>query len=235
MDRVLKVATLEIKRKKFIRELVISLVILTGLSILSYFVLPYSINESRLSIIPETFLQTIPYLILVLSSISLTQEFSNKTDKMIFTGIFSRKEIIISKLVSFIFISVICLLFYELTEVIGRTFEIGSLLTHLCTFLIYTFTIGSFILMISTITSNFIITGVVGYVLYFDLILVLFSQALESKRSEILTNIIEHLPFYIANTGFFARQYTFYQSIIMTGCGLLFFVITCVIINKKSI
>lgn len=235
MDRVLKVVTLEIKRKKFIRELVISLVTLTGLSFLSYFVLPYSINESRLAIIPETFLQTIPYLILVLSSISLTQEFSNKTDKMIFSGIFSRNEIIISKLLSFIFISVICLLFYELTEVIGRTFEIGSLLTHLCTFLIYTFTIGSFILMISTITSNFIITGVVSYVLYFDLILVLFSQALESKRSEILTNIIEHLPFYIANTGFFAGQYTFYQAIIMMGCGLLFFVITCVIMNKKGL
>ncbi|GKU25027.1 ABC transporter permease [Clostridium folliculivorans] len=235
MDRLLKVATLEIKRKKFIRELIISLVILTALSFLGYYVLIYFTSESHLSTIPETFLQTIPYIILVFSSVSLTQEFSNKTDRMIFTGIFSRREIIISKLVSIIFISVMCLVFYELTEVVGRTFEIRALLTHLCTFLIYSFTIGSFILMISTITSNFIITGVIGYILYFDLILVLFSQALESKRSEVLTKVIEQLPFYIANTGFFVGHYTFYQAIIMISCGLLFFVITCVIINKKSL
>lgn len=235
MDRLLKVATLEIKRKKFIRELVISLVILAVLSLLSYYVVIFFTSESHLSIISQIFLQTIPYIILVLSSVSLTQEFSNKTDKMIFTGIFSREEIIISKLVSIIFISAIGLVFYELTEVLGRTFEIEALFTHLCTFLIYSFTIGSFILMISTITSNFIITGVIGYVLYFDLILVLFSQALESKRSEVLTKVIEQLPFYTANTGFFAGYYTLYQSIIMIGSGLLFFVSTCVIINKKSL
>ncbi|MBK1813313.1 ABC transporter permease [Clostridium sp. YIM B02505] len=235
MDRLLKVATLEIKRKRFMRELITALVTLCVLSFLSYYVSVYFSSELHLSTIPETFLQTIPYIILVLSSILLTQEFSNKTDKMIFTGIFRREEIIISKLISIIFISVICLAFYELTEVLGRTFEIGALLTHLCTFLIYSFTIGSFILMISTITSNLIITGVIGYVLYFDLILVLFTQALESKKSEVLSKVIEQLPFYIANTGFFAGHYTFYQGIIMISCGLLFFVITCVIINKKSL
>lgn len=227
MERVLKVITLDIKKKGFLKNLMISLFSLTCILFLSCI-------KSGISRMPSMLLGIIPYIILVVYSFSLTQEFTNKTDKIIFTGIFSRNEIVISKLVSFIITSIICFVFYEIIAIICNTFNSNILLNNLWTFFLYSFTLGSFILLVSVITSNFIITGIVGYVLYFDLILELFNQALSSNRSIILKSVIRSLPFYIANTGLLAGNYTVNQSIIMIIYGMLFLGAACVIINRKN-
>lgn len=190
--------------------------------------------NGKIKDIPQMLFMLVPYIILVISSFSLTQEFANKTDKMIFTGIFSRNEIMVSKLISFIFTSVICFMFYEIISLVLNTFDSKMLLDNFCLFVIYAFTLGSFILMVSAITSNFIITGIVGYVLYFDLILALLNQALSSGRSEAAKHIIRNLPFYIANTGFMPGKYTLNQSIIMLCSGVLFLGAACAIINIKN-
>lgn len=233
MDRALKVITLELKRKKFIRDIVFSLIGLTALSFLSYFLIK-TLQESELSVVPMTFLQLVPYIILVICSFSLTQEFTNKTDKVVFTGIFTRNEIVFSKLISFLTTSLICYVWYELLNCIVGGIKAELLLVNSGTFLIYAFTLGSFILLVSVISSNFIVTGIVTYVLYFDLILAIFKQALESDRSEAVKQIIVNLPFYIANTGFSIGTYTAKETIIMLMCGSLFLTVACVIINRKN-
>ncbi len=234
MERALKVITLDIKKKKFLRNLLISLFTMAGISFLNYIVLS-KYEMCRIEDIPSMILNTIPFVILAISSFSLNQEFSNKTDKMIFTGVFSRNEIMISKLMSFVFASIICFAFYEIICIICKTFNLDILLDNLYAFIVYAFTLGSFILLVSAITSNFIVTGIIGYVLYFDLILALFGQALASRGNEMLKKVIEKLPFYIANTGFYAGTYTTHQLIILISCGILFLGIACVIINRKNI
>ncbi|QAA35339.1 ABC transporter permease [Clostridium manihotivorum] len=235
MERVLSYSILEIKKKKFMRDLFTSLIAFTAYAVLVYLVSFNLAKTGDLQDIPRNFLMLIPYLILVLSSYSLNQEFSNHTDKVIFTGVFTRSEVLASKLLSLIFTSLISFLFYEVLEVITGSFEVKLIIPHLLTFIIYSFVISSFILMVSTMTSNFIVTGVIGYVLYFDLILALFSNALESTNSELMRKVIPELPFYIANTGFVRGSYSLHQGLVMLMWGLLFFVISCVIINKKAI
>lgn len=219
--------TLDIKKKGFLKSLMIYLFMAVCISGL------LCIN-GKIKDVPPTIFMLVPYIILVISSFSLTQEFADKTDKMIFTGIFSRNEIMVSKLISFIFTSVICFMFYEIASLVLNTFDSKMLLDNFCLFVIYAFTLGSFILMVSAITSNFIITGIVGYVLYFDLILALLNQALSSGRSEAAKHIIRDLPFYIANTGFMLGKYTLNQSIIMLGSGVIFLGAACAIINIKN-
>jgi len=233
LERVLRIITLDIKRKKLIKGLMILLFIITGILFSNYFLL-HSIGMCEINEVPSMLLHIIPFVTLVISSFSLTQEFSNKTDKMIFTGIFNRNEIVISKLMGFIITSIVFFVFYGVTCIVCNTFNVNILINDLWVFLLYAFTIGSFILLVSAITSNFIITGIVGYVLYFDLTLVLLNQALASKKNQVLKQVIRKLPFYIANTGFYGGNYTTEQSIIMISFGVLFLGTACVIINRKN-
>ncbi len=229
MERFFKITTLEIKKKKFLKGIVKSflLAIIPGLLLNSIFI--------EKNLIPQIVLKLNSFIILIFSSYSLTQEFSNRTDKIIFTGIFKRTEIMFSKWISFIVITTICFVFYEVISVMCNTFESRFLINNFITFIIYTFTISSFILLVSVITSNFIVTGITCYMLHFDLILVLFNNALGSDGNELIKEIIRNSPFYIANTGFNKGMYTVTEGIIMIGFGIIFFVLACVIMNRKNI
>ncbi|MFT5873130.1 MAG: ABC-2 type transport system permease protein [Clostridium sp.] len=227
MKRILKVITLDIKKKRFLKNLIISLFALTCILFLSF-------GKGGMTTIPLMLLQLISFILLVIYSVSLTQEFENKTDKIIFAGIFSRNEIMVSKIISFIVTSIICFIFYEIVSIICNTFNSNIFFNELNVFFLYAFTLGSFILLISAITPNAILTGIIGYVMYFDLILALLNQALVSSRNEMLKCVILNSPFYIANTGFYIGNYTACQSIIMISCGILFLGSACVIINRKN-
>ena len=180
------------------------------------------------------FLSIVPYIILVNACISLTMEFENKTDKTIFTGIFSRTEIIISKLISFIVQIVVCFIAYELITLAFGTFGYKAAIDSFITFIIYAFTMGSFALLLSAITSNGILTGLITYTLHFDLMLTLLGKILERNDSKILKLIVNNSSFYIANTGFKLGKYTFQQALVMIISGILFLLGSCVIINKKN-
>lgn len=236
LKRILNVLTLEIKRKNFIKNIVISMVILIPI-----FLLLLIIDKS--TYISFVVLTAIPYIWLTNFCFSLAKEFENKTDRIIFTGIFSRSEIIISKLISFCMMALVYLIFYEIIAVIfsiyggqgtSNLLNIKTLGNNLYVFLIYAFTIGSFILLVSACTANGIFTGIITYVLYFNLILVLLAQALSSSKNETLKCIIRNSPFYNANIGFYSLKYNFNQSMVMLISGSIFLIATCIIINKKN-
>ncbi|WPC39384.1 ABC transporter permease [Clostridium sp. JS66] len=228
MERVLKLITLDIRKKGFFKNLIISLFVVACILFLIC-------AKGEVIAMPKMMLQIISYILLVIFSFSLTQEFSNKTDKMIFTGIFSRIEIMFSKLSSFIIAAIVCFIFYEILSIACNTFNSKMLLNNLCAFIVFAFTLGTFELLVSVFSSNFLLAGIIGYVLYFDLILALLNQALGPGRSEAVKHVIKSLPFYIANTGFYSGGYTVNQSIIMICCGVLFLVAACVVINRKDI
>jgi len=237
LKRILNVLTLEMKRKNFIKNKVISLVILIPILLLLLIM-------DKSTDISSVVITTIPYIWLTSFCFSLTQEFENKTDKIIFTGIFSRSEIIISKLLSFCMMALVHFIFYEILVVIfsiyggqgtSNLLNIKTLGNNLYAFLIYAFTIGSFILLVSACTTNGIFTGIITYVLYFDLVLALLSQALWSSKNETLKCVIRNSPFYNANMGFYHLKYNFNQSMVMLISGSIFLIATCIIINKKNI
>lgn len=228
MNRIASIAALEIRKKGFLKYLIISMISLI-------FILSLVHLEDKTLQVPVSMPKLISYILLVIYSFSLTQEFQNKTDKIVFTGIFTRNEIIISKLISFIGASFICFVFYEITSIIYKTFDYKILFNDFLVFIVYSFTLGSFILLVSVITSSFIVTGIVSYILYFDLILALMEQAMASHRGEFLKSIIRNLPFYTANSGFYRMNYTVNNYIFMVVSGILFLILACVIINRKNI
>lgn len=91
LERVLKIITLDIRKKGFFKNLLICLFAVACILFLIC-------AKGEVQAMPKMMLQIISYILLVIFSFSLTQEFSNKTDKMIFTGVFSRIEIMLSKL-----------------------------------------------------------------------------------------------------------------------------------------
>ncbi|WP_251861145.1 ABC transporter permease [Clostridium sp. Marseille-Q2269] len=229
LEKFLNIITLDIRKKGYFRSVIIPLV-----SIICILFFSCTLIKENITIIPRILLTIIPYIILANYSFSLTQEFTNKTDKIIFTGIFSRNDIIISKLISFVVISVVCFVVYEIISIICNTFRFQILFNTLCSFIIYGFTLGAFILLVSVLTSNSIITGIVTYIFYFDLIILLFNQVLASNINKGIKNIIENSPSYIANTGFYVGKYNMNQSIVMITFGIIFLILSCVIINTKN-
>ncbi|WP_050608190.1 hypothetical protein [Clostridium niameyense] len=230
MERILSIIGLEINKKGFLKKLILSLIIIMGILFLSII-----ITKEKINTVPAMLLKVISYVILANYSVSLTEEFTNKTDKIIFTGIFTRSEIMTSKLIKFIYINIISFIFYEITLILSNSFNKEVFLNNFYAFIIYAFTLGSFILLVSSITSSTIITGVISYILYFDLTLIMLSQALIFIKSQLIRNIIENSPFYIVNTGFYLGNYTGKQSILMIIYGLIFLSMYCAIINKKDI
>lgn len=237
MQRVMRVLTLDMKMKGFFKGTVISLLILLGVLLVGIEgeILFLNYPKAAIKATASAFLSLLPYIILVTLSISLTREFENRTDKTIFTGIFTRTEIIISKLMSFVATSLVCCVFYIIISIIFGEVSFKGAANSVITFIIYTFALGSFTLLVSVITSNGIITGMIIYALHFDLSLALLGQAIASTKSLFVKRAIENLPFFIANTGFKAGAYTFQQAFIMIFCGVLALVATFVIINKKNI
>lgn len=237
MERNLTVVSLEFKKKNFIKNILISVTVLIPILFLC-FIIDKSIDISNIV------LGTVPYMILVNGCFCLTQEFTNKTDKIIFTGVFKRYEIMISKLFSSFITSLIYFIFFQIVLILYNLFinqdishliSFTTLINNLYVFFIYTFTLSSFMLLVSVVTSNSIFTGIITYVFYFDLIIALLSNAVESSGNKMVTILIEKLPFYIAVTGFNNLNYTFNQSIVMIVSGCIFFVIACAIINRKNI
>lgn len=237
MERILTVVSLEFKRKKFIKNILISISVLIPILFLC-FIIDKSIDISNIV------LGTVPYMILGNGCFCLTQEFTNKTDKIIFTGVFKRYEIMISKLFNSFITSLIYFIFFQIALILYNLFinqDISQLISfttvinNLYVFFIYTFTLSSFMLLVSVVTSNSIFTGIITYVFYFDLIITLLSNVVESSSNKMVTILIEKLPFYIAVTGFNNLNYNFNQSIVMIVSGCIFFVIACAIINKKNI
>ncbi|WP_179116553.1 hypothetical protein [Clostridium botulinum] len=111
MERILRIILLEIKKKKFIKSLLISMVVMVPLLIL-FTGINKSIDSSRIV------LSISPYLILANGCFCLTQDFSNKTDRIIFTGVFKKWEVLVSKLMSLFFIGLSYIAFYEIVLVL---------------------------------------------------------------------------------------------------------------------
>lgn len=238
MYRTFKLAQLELKKPKTIKNLIFTIAM--------FLILSYILNiNTGIAFVPQTFKLYIPHIFLFNTFFILGCEFENNTDKVIFTGIFKRHEILLSKMFSMIIKGIIVWLSYVLLNVIINVFVVQDpnftlinidLLKSLISIIIYSFSIGSIMFLISVITSNSKLSGIFVYFLFYDLTYVLIANAVESKSlSENIKYILINSPSYIANPGVVGNGYNLLQSMILLVTGIICLYITNLLLNKKQI
>lgn len=238
MVKILNILLLETKKKDF-HKTIFYKNLLAGIFIFySLFILANSIKINL--DVPTVFLRLIPILIVVNNCFILVQEFTQRTDKFMFTGIYTRSEVILSKLAYIILQSFILYLMYVIVVSINfpsalpladtiRMIEITLI------FLLNGATLGVFILFLSVLFKNGVIVGVITYLLFFDLLHQLLSQAALTTDHGIIKFLLQHTPFIITNTGLYILHYSLsnYISLVIWNIILLF--ITLKVIKNKEI
>lgn len=235
-ERSIRVVTLETRKPGFYKNTVL---LLTMFAILCFFALKICAHFGLIPNVSILYIQILPYLIIFFNCFILTQEFSNHTDKQIFSGIYNRTEILVAKLSSICLQSLILSLIFIVLIVLfpdnASALEATNAVNIILVFGGYGFIAGTFILMLSVITLNGFITGIVTYLLFFDLFQQLLRQASASISNPFFSMLINNSPFLVANTGLLSLQYDPGQlaSLIVWGC--IFLLITRTLLIRKNI
>ncbi len=82
-------------------------------------------------------------------------------------------------------------------------------------FLLYGLCLGTFILLISTITFSSVFSFLITYVFYGGMIQSLILLVGEKHRNEIIRELVQNTPFYIATYGFQNQSYTNYEMVLL--------------------
>lgn len=235
MNRAIKILKLELSKPKSIR----------GLFGIMFIFLIFSCITDKVAEIPINFLNLLPYIILLSSFYVLGVEFQDKTDKIIFSCSYKRYEILISKLIYAVIKSLIAGLIYLIINFvinlylgtsIVKIFSIKQISIFCLTIILYSIVITSCIFLITLLTGNGKITGVIVYILFFDITNALLGEALKSSSiSKSIAFLIENSPFYVANSGLVSSYYSFTQVIFMLLLGAISLSSSFILLNKRSI
>ncbi|MDQ0555979.1 ABC-2 type transport system permease protein [Paeniclostridium ghonii] len=186
-------------------------------------------------------LNIIPYFVLSNGCFVTASEFTNNTDKIIFTGIYNRKDILISKL-SYLIISSIISLILAISSLYITSFFIDIsrlnstfIMSALKVTLLYTFTVGSFMILVSIISRSSIFTGIITYILFFDLTFTILGSIVGGTKDKLILNLIQFNPLYLSELGFTVFHYNLNQSISMFISGIFFFALACFILDRIDI
>ncbi len=235
MSRTIKIFKLELNKPKNMRNLFI----------IMFAFLIFSCITENIKEVPSNFLGSIPYIILLSSFYVLGIEFQAKTDKIIFSCSYTKNEIMFSKLICIVVKSFIIGIFYIIINYainlylgtnLNSIFSINQILNFFINLTIYSVMITSCIFLITLLTGNGKITGVIIYILFFDLIHTLLSQALNSSSiSKSTAFLIENSPFYTANLGLVTNNYSFVQITFILISSASCILLSHIILNKRCI
>lgn len=235
MNRSIKILKLELSKPKSIRGLFCTIFIFLILSCIT----------ENVSEIPSNFSMFLPYIILISSFYVLGVEFQDKTDKIIFSAAYTRNEILISKLVYIVIKALIAGSAYIIINFainlylgipVSDIFSIKQILYIFLAILLYSVMITSCIFLITLLTGNGKITGVMIYILFFDITTALLGQALNSSSiSRSVAYVIGNSPFYVANGGLINSYYSFIQVIAMLALSAVCLSLSFILLNRRSI
>lgn len=235
MDRAIRIFKLELSKPKTIRNLFICM----------FAFLAFSCITDDISSIPFTFFRFAPYVILISSFSILGVEFESKTDKIMFSSKYTRNEILISKLISVVIKSLIVGLGYIIVNyainvylgtTIGDIFSAKQLISIFTSSILYSATITPCIFLSSLLTNNGKVSGILIYILFFDIINALLANALQSSRiSRTVAFLLENSPFYVANGGLVYSHYSLIQVVFMLILGVFCLSVSSVLLNRRSI
>ena len=235
MNRVFNILKLELNKPKNIRNLFITIVVFLIVSCFTNYI----------SNIPSNFLGYMPYVIIISSFYILGVEFESKTDKIVFSSKYTRTEILISKLVSVLIKSIIVAIIFLVVNYainiylkvpISNILTIKQIVNIFASTILYAFTMTCIIFLVTLVTKNGKATGVIMYILFFDLMNSLLANALGSSSiSKTTAYLIENTPFYAANMGVKNGYYSLTQVVFMLAFGIVAFLASNIFLNRKSI
>lgn len=193
------------------------------------------------------FFRVVLFIIIYYSSVMLSKEFKFGTVKNLFTGAFTRVEILVEKLLVVmqlgLFLGIISRLLniaiiYYLTGTISMSDIINENTVYsLIIYLIISLVIGSFALLITLITKNQNATLIYTFLFFavFQYFMPLFIMINSQKNLSIIDEIITKLPNYVIYTWAEIWQFTGLELIVMFAYVVIFFIPSIFIISKKSL
>lgn len=209
------------------------------------------IHRKPKSFLPENyqfeFFRVVLFIIIYYSSVMLSKEFKFGTAKILFTGIFTRVEILSEKLLVImklgLFLGIISrllniVIIYNLTGTISMSDIFNeNTIYALIIYLIISLVIGSFGLLITLITKSQNSTLVYNFLFFavFQYFMPLFIMLNSKKSLSIIDEIITKLPNYLIYTWVEMWQFTNVELIAMLAYGSIFLIPSIFIISKKSL
>lgn len=180
-------------------------------------------------------------LLFIYSAKALGDEFDLKTSTQVFTSKVSRLKIVISKLLSILVLGVILGI---VNTVVSSVFKVAlhdsltlnvvlnDLWINLYLYLIYSFVIGSFAFIITSIYLTSI-SGIVGNFVGFMILPNVI--ALISAKVPSLDWITNRIPFYAADNMISNRVYGPYEIMSLIVSGIIFITIAAIVVAKKDL
>jgi len=186
------------------------------------------------------------YMVLIYyCSKSLSGDFESGTYKTLFTSIYSRNQVLFSKLLMNLQIAVlIWILVQLLNPIIGfiinqkygmeKFFSIDTL-NSLLIFICIGFVIGSYTLLLTTITFSLLNTFITAFpTIWFFYFFTPLIFSVEEQLTGIWS-IIKYIPFYTIGVGIFKESLSVGQLIQLFIWGIVFLITSIVVINRRDI
>ncbi|ACM60212.1 ABC-2 type transport system permease protein [Caldicellulosiruptor bescii] len=171
-------------------------------------------------------------------------DYEYKTHKFLFTGKLSRSQIILYKMLSIFFLALIFNFIYFFIYTISSVIESESItikislkeiLLSLSSFLIYFISVGSFSILVGTISLNFAITLLLSYICFNDFISNLISLLASKCKIDLIRNIMKYNPFGLAIKIFYTQKFSELEFLSLILYSIISLLITIVVINKKDL
>lgn len=245
MHNLLKLSWLNVKNKMFSKIFLFAIACSFAYPLLWVFAVPKKFQLGLYYSEMGRFM----YVIILYAAVSLLRDdIRNNTTKTVFTGIFNRTEIMISKAISLVIWGFIFALLLEINNItvsaiLYKTIGINGFLgvNHLQLFINYiviTFSMGSLMLLIASIAFNDN-KNILFYILMFGMVN-FFTAAIVTmvhRQPELKTKFAAYMatPFY--NVVELASGWDFNAQAIFTNVlwGIVFMSIAALIINRREI
>ncbi|WP_064530581.1 ABC transporter permease, partial [Clostridium saccharobutylicum] len=213
-----------------------NIICIAFLLVLLYLVPPYHMEVDKTK---GVMMSLIPMLMIIYFSHVLTNDFENKTYKTIFTGGITRVQVLISKYITLLAISILLCFIYKIFLCIAQVIEIGSfnldLKSSIPIFILYATSIGSFAMLIMSVTLNFKFTFMITFVLFNDFVSNFINIIAKELKVGVIQRIVENVPFKLATNGFQMQSYSTNEIYAILVSSIIFFSVASFIIAKRDL
>ncbi len=180
-------------------------------------------------------------VLIVFAAKSLADEFQLKTSTQIFTSKRSRTEIVISKVLSIVLLSLIIAVIGSiiligfkifLGEAMSINIALKDIWTEVYTFVVYAFVVSSFAVLVAVINLNTTSTIVMNFVAFWIAPNVI---SMFTSRYAKLEKIFNYIPFYSADSLTSYHNVQVMAVISIIAFGFIFLIASTITINKKDL
>ncbi|WAM33126.1 ABC transporter permease [Caldicellulosiruptor morganii] len=194
----------------------------------------------------------IQFIFIYLSSMLLGKEFKYRTSTVLFTGVFTRTEIILEKMLVMLQLSFLLWLISRLLNPlislrinstlklseIWKIKDLNALVIYLCVaFLICVFALFISVISFNHITTIFSVLTLFGFIQYISLYptFKIHSKILSGNNLSTAERIFTYFPNYIIGIWSGTWKFEKNELFLMLLYGLIFLVFSIVILNKRDI